>query len=397
MASRLQSAHHDMQRRIDEATRQLTDKKEEAEQANLAKSRFLAAASHDLRQPMHALGLFVAELNERAQDPMTRRLAYQIAASADALENLLDALLDISRLDAGVLKPKLTCFPIQPLLDRIEADFGAAARDKGLRLRCRPCGAWVTSDRTLLERILLNLVSNAVRYTERGGVLVGCRVRQERLLIQVADTGIGIPAEARELVFQEFVQLHNPERDRTKGLGLGLAIVQRLSRLLDHGLTLRSASGRGSLFSIDLPRSAPQLAQVPVAAVWDADRWLRGRLVAVIDDDALALASMQGLLETWQCRVVAAKGEDAAMTRLLEQNDRPALVICDYRLGQGRNGVDVIDRFRAAYEVALPGIIVTGDTAADVASQASARGYHVLHKPVRPARLRALMQRILKE
>ncbi len=396
MANELQMAQQEMRQRIDEATRQLKEKKEEAETANLAKSRFLAAASHDLRQPMHALGLFVAELMQRAKSQEMRHLANQISASAEALENLLDALLDISKLDAHAVKPEISAFAMQPLLDRMQADFGQPARDKGLRLRCRPSALWVQSDRTLIERILINLVSNAVRYTRSGSVLVACRLRGDQVRIEIHDSGVGIPTDDHDTIFQEFTQLHNPERDRTKGIGLGLAIVQRSAQLLGHRLRLRSEPGRGSIFSLEVPRAQPQPCAGPSLPAIDLDQVLRGKLIVAIDDDALALASIDSLLRSWHCRVVAGPNENVALDDLADLEEAPQLVICDYRLADNRNGIEVVEHLRDLFGVPLPGVIITGDTVADLGESARSHHCHLLHKPVRPAKLRALVQQLLK-
>ncbi|MGH8729081.1 MAG: ATP-binding protein, partial [Burkholderiales bacterium] len=259
MATALQSAQSDLEARIRDATAQLTEKKAEADRANLAKSRFLAAASHDLRQPVHALGLFVAELKAQDLGPEANRLAEMIEAGVLALSDLLDSMLDISKLDAGALPARISHFSIGDILDRMEVEFEPVAREKGLRFKIVPSHATVKSDPVLLERIVLNLVANAVRYTNAGGILIGCRRRGQSLILQVWDTGVGIPENRRDYIFQEFYQLGNPERDRRKGLGLGLAIVERLARLLDHKVELTSTCGVGSIFSLQIPLGEPQL------------------------------------------------------------------------------------------------------------------------------------------
>ena len=293
MADKLSASREDLQRQIDAATRELLNKKDEAERGNRAKTRFLAAASHDLRQPMHALGLFVAELGQKPHAPDTRRLVEQIAVSAETMENLLDSLLDISRLDVGVLDRQIKHFPLQPLLERIDVDYRREAELRGQRLRLRPTSLWVESDPLLLERILHNLISNALRYSPGGTILLACRKRGRRVRIEVRDNGPGIAPEAQEAVFQEFVQLDNPERNRAKGLGLGLAIVRRLTDLLGHPLELRSSPGCGALFAVELPTAAPgPLAERSQPAPGHA---LNGLHVALVDDDELAVASTVGL------------------------------------------------------------------------------------------------------
>ncbi|MGP1609547.1 MAG: ATP-binding protein, partial [Burkholderiales bacterium] len=256
LAVRIERTQKDLERRIAEATAELRTKKEEAELATLAKSRFLAFASHDLRQPMHALGLFVARLDQLSHDGETRKLIGNMDASVRALQDLLDAILDISRLDARVETQHTEPVAIAALWEHMEREFAAAAEQKGIVLRVRPSPLWIMSDPRLLYRMLLNLVSNAVRYTMRGGVLVTCRRRNGQALIEVRDTGPGIPRELQSEIFKEFVQLDNPGRERGKGLGLGLTIVEATARLLGHPLTLISLPGRGSCFRIEVPLAA---------------------------------------------------------------------------------------------------------------------------------------------
>ena len=390
MADRLGASQEDLQRQIDAATAELKEKKEEAEQGNRAKTRFLAAASHDLRQPMHALGLFVAELGQKPHAPDTRRLVEQIAVSAETMENLLDSLLDISRLDAGVLDRQIKPFPLQPLFERIDVDYRREAEVRKQRLRLRPTPLWVESDPLLLERILHNLISNALRYAPRGTILLAARRRGQRVRIEVRDNGPGIAPEAQDAIFQEFVQLDNPERNRAKGLGLGLAIVRRLTSLLQHPLSLNSVPGRGALFSIELPLAAPVTASDRHAP--PAIHSFQGLHVALVDDDELALAGTIGLLESWGCRVSAATGPDALLATLDRQHT-PDVLVCDYRSGGERVGPDIATHLRQHLGRPIPAILLSGDTSPDVAGAAQQAGIPLLHKPVRPAKLRALLQR----
>ena len=394
MAARLESSHRDMARQVEEATAELRASKEEAERADLAKSRFLAAASHDLRQPMHALGLFIAELAEEDHAPATRHLVRQIAASAEAMEVLLDSLLDISRLDAGALQPKIRACPVQPVLDRIANDFHVWAEERGLHLRVRPCDAWVTTDPLLLERILSNLVSNAIRYTLAGTILVACRnAGNNALRIEVRDSGAGIDEAAQHIIFQEFVQLDNPERSRSKGLGIGLAIVRRLTQLLGHGVTLRSAPGRGSVFGVTLARAAATAA--PYSPIEPrAPGNLEGICVAILDDDPMALESLHSLLSAWECDVIAA----ASLPELLSALDTdrsPDVLVCDYRLQGDLTGLEANATVRKAGHDIATTIVISGDTSAPTLDQVRSAGFPLLHKPVRPAKLRALMHRLV--
>lgn len=394
MATRIESGQEELRLRIAEATAELRVKKEEAELATLAKSRFLASASHDLRQPMHALGMFMGRLIHLPHDDETRHLIGRIDASVHALQNLLDALLDISRLEAGVLRAQLRHFPARELFEQLRGDLSTTAEDKGLALRFRPSDLWLTSDPILLHRILLNLVSNALRYTLRGGVLVACRRRGERVLIEVWDTGIGIPPESQAEIFKEFVQIGNPERDRNNGLGLGLTIVERTARLLGHPLSLISHPGRGSRFTIEVP-AAPAAVRVQISApVPVAHGQFEGVRLLVIDDDVLARQGLVVLLESWGCQVSAAEDSAQALT-MVKRDGPPDLIACDYRLRHGVNGIDALELLRSRSGLDVPVFLISGNTDPELMKSADAAGITLLHKPVRPARLRALMHQLL--
>lgn len=394
MAERLEDAHASMARRIDEATAELRARKDEAERANVAKSRFLAAASHDLRQPLHALGLFLSELDQQALDAHSRQITGRLIASAEAMEGLLDSLLDISRLDAGVLAPECKVFDMHAKLEHIVASQAnaAAARGLDLRLRCPPC--WAVSDPLLFERVIVNLVSNAIRYTPHGSVLVACRRRGERLRVEVRDSGLGIAPDDQQIIFQEFVQLGNAERARDKGLGLGLAIVRRLIDLLGHRLALRSAPGRGSVFAVELPAAQP-----PEPVRGDREALALGHFgdlrVLLADDDALALEAMSSLLTSWGCEVTAAR-TTTGLLGVLATAPPPDILITDLRLGGTTDGLELIAAVRAHPGLAaLPAVLISGDTAPESLARIQSAGAQMLHKPVRPARLRALMHRLL--
>ncbi|MBI2311968.1 MAG: response regulator [Betaproteobacteria bacterium] len=372
--------------------------KQEAEASNRAKSQFLAAASHDLRQPLHALGLFVAALNEKACARNVRDIVDHINSSVESLEVLFNELLDVSKLDAGVVRPSVRPFPIRSLLDRLRSDYRALAAEKGLGLIIYPSAAQVMSDLSLLERILRNLLSNAIRYTEKGGITVECQRRGDILRIDVWDTGIGIPADQHQRIFEEFYQVGNPGRDRRKGLGLGLAIVRRLARLLGHRLEMNSTVGGGSVFSVEVPlakEARPETPEAEGTAV--ANATLAGRRIVVVDDEQTVRDGMQALLTGWGCEVIVAASADEALERVANAAGRPELVIADYRLQGGANGIEAIRHLRAVLGANVPGILITGDTAPDRLNEAAASGYHLLHKPVRPARLRALISGTLRD
>jgi signal transduction histidine kinase/integral membrane sensor domain MASE1 len=361
-------------------------------EANRAKSRFIAAASHDLRQPLHALGLFVDRLHGRVKAAERRAIVEQIDAAVGAMDELFNQLLDISKLDAGVLTPTISDFPIAHVLKRTESTFATTGRKKGLSLRIVSNSAWVRSDSILLERILLNLVSNAVSYTASGGIVVGCRRRGGQLRIEVWDSGPGIPKDQHQNIFAEFHQLGGPQHERRSGLGLGLAIVDRLCRLLDHQIELTSALGKGSRFSVIVPLVAAQaLTAEPKPSVYAALGSISGKLIVVIDDDVLVLDSMRGLLRSWGCDVVTAASAHAALAGLAERGRTPDLIICDYRLSDGQNGIEAIEKLREAFKLSIPAFLISGDTAPELLREARESGYHLLHKPVRPRALRAML------
>jgi signal transduction histidine kinase/CheY-like chemotaxis protein len=387
MAAQLQDSYAGLERKVEERTHQL-------ELANLAKSRFLAAASHDLRQPVQALGLFVEQLHGHMKSAEGGRLVKRIDAAVAAMNELFNALLDISRLDAGVLSTEIAEFPVAHVLNRIESTFATAAREKELSFRLEPSTAWVRSDPILLERILLNLVSNAIRYTAVGGVVVGCRRRGETVRVEVWDSGPGIPEEQRQNIFGEFFSLAG--RNTHGGLGLGLAIVDRLCGLLGHPIELASTVGRGSRFSITVPLAASQatFVEVPDTPPMATDA-SSGKLVVVIDDDPLVLDGMGGLLRNWGCRVVTAASPDAILARLAGQ-DVPDLIISDYRLADGHSGIKAIDDLRASFGAPIPAFLISGDTAPERLREARESGHYLLHKPVRPMKLRAMLSQLLR-
>jgi signal transduction histidine kinase/CheY-like chemotaxis protein len=366
-----------------------------AEQADLAKSRFLAAASHDLRQPLHALSLFSATLRELTLDARQRGVVEQIYRNIDSLEALFDELLDISKLDAGYIRPSIVDFPMQRVLDALVTRYAPLADEKAISFRIRSSSEIVKSDAALLERVLGNLLANAIRYTHEGGVLVACRRRGLTLCIGVWDTGIGISASEHERIFEEFFQIGNPERDRRNGLGLGLPIARRIAHLLGSELELRSTSGRGSVFSFNVQLGDPAVvvhAPPELAVSGDA---LAGRCVIVIDDEAAIREGMHELLSQWGCTSLEAASAAQALELLDARNAVPELVLADYRLTQGSNGAYAVQLLRERFGEALPALLITGDTGPERLQEAKASGLHMLHKPVRPAQLRALCNYLL--
>ena len=375
---------------------EIQEKSRQLEIANKYKSHFIASASHDLRQPLHALNLFVAQLRGETSPAERKRIVERIDAATASMNELFGALLDMSKLEAGILEPNLTEFPLDRLLERIETTFAGVARAKGLRLRVLPSSCWARSDFILLERILQNLVSNAVRCTERGGVLVGCRRRPGRLRIDVYDSGLGIPEDQQANIFREFYQLAAVGPDRRGSLGLGLAIVDRLGHLLGHPVEISSRPGRGSRFSVSLPSAEArrEVLEPPDAAAAIADP-VRGKLVLVIDDDALVIDGMRGVLQSWGCRVLAADSEAAALSQVSAQKP-PDLIISDYRLANGKTGIEAIELVRNVLGTAPPAFLISGDTAPERLREANDSGYHLLHKPVPAIRLRAMLNQLLR-
>jgi signal transduction histidine kinase/CheY-like chemotaxis protein len=384
MAEQLQHEREVLQQRVDDATFVIRDSKEKAEQANMSKSRFLAAASHDLRQPMHALGLFLDVLSRTELSKGQLDLLANARAASDASNEMINTLLDYSRIEAGVINPQLQPFKLQTLLNKIENELASLVDNKGIVYRTRETSLVVHSDPALVEVILRNLVSNAIRYTNQGGVLVACRKRGTEASLEVWDTGIGIAPEHQQKVFREFYQLGNPERDRNKGLGLGLAIADGLARTLGHNLTLTSIPLRGSVFRLSLPISSETLPTEQTAATFSKPLQLRSR-VMVIDDDESVRSGMLHLLQDWGCECDTAESIEEALS--LARLHAPEVVICDYRLRNQLTGVEAIAALRALLGETLPALLITGDTAPGRLREAKASGIPLLHKPVPPGKL----------
>ena len=364
-----------------------------ADAANRAKSTFLAAASHDLRQPVHAIGLFVGALRGMPMADDVTQIIEQIEASSQAMDGLFAALLDISSLDAGTVDVERRAFPVALILERICREHASDARAKGVELRLHRSSAWLDSDPILVERIVRNFVSNAVRYTRTGRVVVGCRRRHGRVRIETWDTGPGIPPHQREQIFQEYYQVDNPERDREKGLGLGLAIVRRLATLLECELDLRSRVGRGSCFSITVP-----LAKKTVPSINTEDKRpsaLRSLMIVIVDDEADIRWGMTALLKGWGHRVFAASSAIEAMDLLALHPSRPDLIISDFRLRDHETGIDAVEALRVEFDAVVPAILITGDTAPERLAEARRSGLLLLHKPVSNTRLRAAIANVV--
>lgn len=397
MAAKIEESQGQLERRVEQATAELRAKKEESEAATLAKSRVLAYASHDLREPLHALELFVSHLKQLPLNYETAKIVDNVDTCVGTLGELLDGLLDLHRLDSGLIQPAPRAVRVSELWERLQRAFAESAAAKHLELRFRPSPLWLVTDAQLLYRILLNLVSNAIHYTRTGGVLVACRRAGNHARLQVWDTGSGISAEHRQEIFKEFVQLDNPERDHTKGLGLGLTIVERAARVLGHLLSLRSVPGRGSCFTVDVPiTDAVTPATVTPEAALVADNFsFAGFTALVVEDDLLARLALVDLLRSWHCVVVeAGSAEDAR--RLLASDCRPDVIASDFRLPNGQSGIDLVVQARAALGSEVAAFIISGDTHADVIAAARAVGLPLVHKPVQAARLRRVLHLLLQ-
>ncbi|MCF8208450.1 MAG: response regulator [Rhodoferax sp.] len=395
MADRLESARDELEQRVEAATCELNRKKDEAEAANLAKSRFLAAASHDLRQPIHALGMFVSSLGQLPLDPVARKIVTNLEASTHAMQDLLDSLLDLSRLEAGAVPVQISSFDLQWIWNALESALAPTARAKGLRLRVRPTEARVLTDMTLVQRIVMNLAHNALRYTLSGTVLIACRpaANPQFVRIEVWDSGIGISPEHQTEIYKEFYQVGNPARDRSKGLGLGLNIVERSVHLLGLTLNLRSQLHCGTRFSLLVPRAGPDTQLTP-ATVVDAMADLQGVCALVIEDDLTANEALCALLSSWGCLALSATNGITAKA-FLDDGQLPDVIISDFRLGEGDNGLEVIAKLRLEVDRAIPALLMSGDTDSALMHAVQQAELSLLHKPVRPAKLRSLLRRIV--
>ena len=383
-------------RRLEGSNEALVVAKDEAERANLSKTRFLAAASHDLLQPLNAARLSISVLSELQATDDARSLAGQIDQSLQTIEDLIKTLLDISKLDAGVVKPEVRAFPLDDVLSMLEASFAPQAAAKGLKLKVRPCGLLVRSDPMLLLRVLQNLVSNAVRYTDSGGVVVGVRRRGTQCFIDVVDTGNGISENERDTIFEEFYRGAAAAGGTHTGLGLGLAIVQRTVQALGHSLVVKSKIGKGSTFRLHMPhvgavaRGAHVAAEQPVGA-----QTATGAIVLLIENDRDVREATARLLERWSCRTLMAHGLNAIAPLLAELKRPPDVVLADYHLDDGETGLAALEEVRRLAGRDIPAVVLTADHGTAVAADVLAAGCELMHKPIKPAELRALMTHLL--
>ncbi|WP_438345124.1 ATP-binding response regulator [Methylorubrum populi] len=367
--------------------------KEEAETANRSKTRFLAAASHDLLQPLNAARLSLSALTDLAPGPEAKAVARQVERGLETIEDLIKALIDISKLDAGIVRPVVKPVRLADLVAGIEASFRPFAERKELRLVTRCADLVVETDGVLLQRILQNLVSNAIRYTERGGVLIAARRRDKLCRIDVVDTGCGIPENERALVFEEFFRGGREGDDGGVGLGLGLSIVQRTASTLGHAIALHSRTGHGTRLSLTLPLASQRPdARVTLAPLATA---LTGARVLAIENDASTAEALQRLLRSWDAEVQVFRDLAGVVAALGAGLARPDVMVIDYHLDNGACGLDVVDYLRRDRGWVTPVILTTADHGADIAARAQATGAELVHKPIKPAQLRSLLAYML--
>ena len=388
--------------RVTERTRELTELNEQlalatraAEAANVGKTRFFAAASHDLLQPLHVARILTGALTERYRGGKASTLLGQLDRALGSVDELLQTLLDISKLDTGAVRPQLQPVELHKVLTGVAASFQPMAGQRGLRLRIVPSRIVVFTDPALLRRILQNLLSNALRYTRRGKVLIGCRRRGDRVVVEVWDTGVGIPPDQLQVIFEEFRRGSVNDPETPPGLGLGLAIVDRIARMLQHPVYVRSWPERGSVFSLSLPVSHESpAAQLPGSE--DRPRGsLASRLVLCVDNDPAVLVAMRTLLQGWSCRVLTALDVNAACSEIDKVAAIPDIVLMDYHLESDVTGLAALESLSSHAGHRLPAILITANYTEIVREAADALGCPVLHKPVRPGALRALMAQML--
>jgi Na+/proline symporter/signal transduction histidine kinase len=399
----LQEANETLEDRVMERTRALTAlnvelnlAKTAAERANDAKTRFLATATHDLVQPTTAARLFISSIDASALSPSHASLLARAEGAIGAGETLLGSLLDISRLDAGGQEARIENFALSEVVGPLTAEFAAIAQNRGLTMRAANCNYVVASDPRLLRRMLQNILSNAVRYTKRGGVLLGCRRRGKTLSLEVWDTGRGIPEEHRSEIFEEFRRLDDFDDDQERGLGLGLAIVDRISRMLDHPVALKSWPGRGSVFAISVPLGDPLAicGSRPARESVDQDR-LAGRRVICLENEPAVLSGIEALLASWGCRPVGLRDRASALDWIQQGELAPDILLVDYHLDGVMSGIELAHEIQEIWRRAVPSIVLTADYTLDAQAAAERHGFQILRKPVKPAALRALMNSII--
>ncbi|KXS54711.1 MAG: two-component system sensor protein [Marinobacter sp. T13-3] len=415
----LEQAYDNLERRVKERTAALTglnnklrqeiseraavearlrDAKLEAERANMSKTKFLAAVSHDLLQPLNAARLFTSALQEQSFGPKAEGLVRSVSTSLDDVENLLGTLVDISKLDAGVIKPDVTAFDLRDLLNNIAREFRQMASAENLELDFVSSSAVVKSDSQLLARILRNFLTNAIRYTPSGRILLGCRRRGDHVLLQVWDTGLGIPEDKLSEIFQEFKRIQASGSPADKGLGLGLAIVDKISRMLDHKVTVSSIEGKGSVFSVEVPLGELQPSRPGKEdhSLSVLDEGLGGARVWVIDNDLSICDGMRTLLEGWDCQVVTAASLQDLERQLALESEPVDLILADYHLDNDENGVDVVGEINRRRAEPAPVLMITANYSNDLKQHIRKLGYLLMNKPVKPLKLRSVLNHVVR-
>jgi len=382
-----------LEKEVVSRTKALRQAKDKANHASAEKTRFLASASHDLRQPMQAMSLYIEILSQRLKQSRNIEMIVALRDSHSSMGRIMDALLDISKLDAGVFEPNLKPIKLNMLIDDLIRNYSLVAEKKKIDLRARLTCCDVESDFTMLECILNNLISNAICYTENHGkILVACRCRQGKVLVEVRDTGIGIPEEQMEKIFDEFYQLGNPERDRNKGLGLGLSIVSRMVHLLPgHEIDVRSRPGHGSCFRITLPKTESVEAISAPAGFALPNESFTGMRVLIVEDDATIRKSAAILMQEWGCEVMIAGNSDEALG-IVKDGWMPDALIADYRLPGGVTGSQVIQKIRTLFEKQIPAMVMTGETQEEVLQEIVSPSVFMLQKPVTPAKFKLFLR-----
>ncbi len=372
-----------------ELIEKLSQEKRLAEESGKAKSRFFAAASHDLRQPLNALHLFVDALMKNKDPTQQRHLCNRVNQSTLALNAIVDGVLDISKIESGTIRKKVRAVMASDLFSKVVAEFSLTAKAKGLTLKTVSSSAVFRTDPELLLRVLHNLVANAIRYTDAGGVLIGCRRSGPGYRIEVVDTGRGVPLDHQTKIFEEFYQIENPERAQNKGLGLGLSIVKGLCELLGHDITVKSTLGKGTVFGISVPSGTSQ--DIEQETPEDTTMLLDvPKSVLIIDDDALSLEALTNTVSSWG-HITASASSVSAAIQVISDNFSPEIVITDFRLQDGKTGLDALAVLHEIMNEDIPAIIVTGDTDPERIKEAGSSGLPLLHKPINPAKLRALI------
>ncbi|MDO6564690.1 hybrid sensor histidine kinase/response regulator [Amphritea sp. 1_MG-2023] len=376
---------------------ELRQAKADADAANLGKTRFLAAASHDLLQPLNAARLFISALAQQKHTNETHQLVHNLDGSLKAAESLITTILDISKLDAGALEPNLSHFSINTLFDHLSAEFTALAEEKNLQFDFVKCCQVIHSDQQLLRRILQNFLSNAIRYTQQGKIMLGCRRIGHHLRIEVWDTGVGIPKDKLKEVFEEFHRINNPKHSQVNGLGLGLAITERISRMLNHPIDVRSWPNKGTVFSVTVPLGDKHKAikPRPEKRGWIRSKGLEGIKVLVIDNEPKILEGMGALLQGWSCAVLTALSAAQAEAQITEQGFVPDIILADYHLDETLTGIMALNALQELWDHPIPAVIITADRTDSVKQEISQQSAEILHKPVKPAALRAMISKLI--